>query len=163
MGSTRPTKMDSKKEWVIKVQGKVVQLSNSMVEGIRTSPTKIIGWFNLDLMKAWKFIFPATQESIRDGSLPLSDPTWSNWPNPWWMFLTDRSTPIKRSSPIWKIMLHPYPLLTLCGLIPMVEVTETATVVDTPVIIKLGREHPSRETGFSFPPSKENQLDDGII
>ena len=48
-----------------------------------------MGWFNEDLMKAWKHLFPLTPISMELGSLPLTNPAWFNWENPWWNFLSD--------------------------------------------------------------------------
>ena len=57
---------------------------------VRASPTMIWGWFDLEEMKAWHLIFPLTLESRRLGYLPLSDPAWLEWENPWWIFPSDR-------------------------------------------------------------------------
>ena len=50
--------MEDQKSWAINLKGKIIRLSNSMVNMIRASPTEIMGWFDLDLMQAWKVIFP---------------------------------------------------------------------------------------------------------
>ena len=43
-------------------------------------------------MEAWKFIFPVTPVSIREGFLPLTDPVWMEWDHPWWIFPSDKPT-----------------------------------------------------------------------
>ena len=44
----------------------------------------------MDLMIAWKNIFPLTETSKWLGWLPMKDEAWVNTPNPWWRFLTNR-------------------------------------------------------------------------
>lgn len=60
MDSKPEMKMEDRKQWEINLQGKVIQLSNVNFNMIRASPTKIMGLFDMDLMKAWKVIFPLT-------------------------------------------------------------------------------------------------------
>ena len=57
--------MEDWKSWAINLKGKVIELSNSMVNMICRSPIEIMGWFDLDLMRAWKFIFPLTPTSLQ--------------------------------------------------------------------------------------------------
>ena len=53
----------------------------------------------MDLMQAWKNMFPLTETSKNLGYLPLKEEAWSLIPNPWWRFLTDRPTvPLPRMS-----------------------------------------------------------------
>ena len=61
-------------------------LSPGMLVQIRARLTMIWGWFDPDEMKAWRDIFPITPESRKMGWLPLSDPAWMEWANPWWIF-----------------------------------------------------------------------------
>lgn len=48
-----------------------------------------MGWFNTKLKYAWKFIFSLTEKSVREGGLPITNPTWREATNPWWSFLED--------------------------------------------------------------------------
>ena len=50
----------------------------------------IYGWTDKDLLNSWSFIFPLTEQSKRDGCLPLTHPAWHNTPNPWWRFSLDQ-------------------------------------------------------------------------
>ncbi|KAL4596468.1 hypothetical protein ACB092_12G165900 [Castanea dentata] len=67
----------------------------------------IWGWFEMDLMQAWKNMFPLTETSKNLGYLPLKDEAWSLTLNPWWRFLIDRPavplplmSNLERSEPI---------------------------------------------------------------
>nr|POE91255.1 hypothetical protein CFP56_34577 [Quercus suber] len=51
---------------------------------------EIWGWFDLELMLAWKNMFPLTKESRELGYLPLMNKAWVLTPNPWWRFVIDR-------------------------------------------------------------------------
>ena len=85
-------------EWGIFYKGKIIVISSNTIAEIIASPTHIMGYFEEELMMAWSHIFPLTPESRRNGYLPLSDPAWFNWHNPWWNFLTDR--PSRKESQI---------------------------------------------------------------
>lgn len=69
-----------------------------------------LGWFDLEEMKAWHLIFPLTLESRRLGYLPLSDPAWLEWENPWWIFPSDRLSVTEAKVFNWKA-LSPLSLL----------------------------------------------------
>ena len=56
----------------------------------------------MELKKAWKWIFPLTEVSAREGDLPLSDPAWVMAKNPWWQFLVDISTIEKDRCLVWE-------------------------------------------------------------
>ena len=67
-------------------------VSPSMLAQIKSSPTMIWGWFELEEMQAWKLIFPLNPESKKKGLLPLSNPAWMEWECPWWIFPSDKPT-----------------------------------------------------------------------
>nr|POE51453.1 hypothetical protein CFP56_27189 [Quercus suber] len=127
-------KMEDQKQWEINLHWKVIRLSNANFNMIRASLAEIMGWFDMHLMKAWKVILPFTTISAQIGSLSISDPAWQTWPNPCLIFLSDRPTLAKRNSHIWRIMSHRYPQPTLCGLIPVVNITEWRMMVEAPVM-----------------------------
>ena len=79
-------------EWAILRNGKILVLSKGMLAQVKSNPTMIWGWFDKDEMKAWSHIFPLTPESQKLGCLPLADPAWMDWENPWCIFLSDRPT-----------------------------------------------------------------------
>lgn len=73
----------SKNQWAILRQGKVMALSKEIMAQIKASPTMIWGWYDQDEMVAWSHIFPLTPVSQRLRTLPLSDLAWVEWTNPW--------------------------------------------------------------------------------
>ena len=89
-GKEKPLVSPETQEWGIYYKGKIIVISSTTIAEIKATPTHIMGWFEEELMKAWSHIFPLTPESRRNSSLPLSNPAWFNWHNPWWNFLTDR-------------------------------------------------------------------------
>ena len=64
---------------------------------IQANPTRVMGWYNTEIKKAWKSIFLLTEVSVREGWLPLSDLAWREAKNPWWMFMTDTPSPEERT------------------------------------------------------------------
>ena len=88
-GKGKPVLELEAQEWGMFYKGKVITLSKPTIEGIKAQPTHIMGWFETELMEVWANIFPLTPVSRIQGFLPLSDPTWGQWTNPWWVFLTD--------------------------------------------------------------------------
>ncbi|XP_050247925.1 uncharacterized protein LOC126695284 [Quercus robur] len=95
--------MEGKEKWGILYKGKIIPVSDSTIRWIRQDPTEVWGWFETELMVAWKNIFPLTERSKQLGYLPLKDEAWITTPNPWWRFLTDRppvpSIPMTNSGP----------------------------------------------------------------
>ena len=75
--------MEETNKWTIFYQGKVIPVGNETIQWIRQYPNEICGWFKLELMLAWKNMFPLTEESKRLGYLPLNDEAWVTTPNPW--------------------------------------------------------------------------------
>lgn len=71
-------------QWVINVEGMVVEIPEVVIAEIHVNPTRLMGWFNEKFRKAWKDIFPLTETTVREGGLVLSDPTWIEARNPWW-------------------------------------------------------------------------------
>ena len=65
-------------------------MGDETIRWIKQDPTEVWGWFETDLMVAWKNLFPLTERSNQVGYLPLKDKAWITTPNPWWRFLTDR-------------------------------------------------------------------------
>ncbi|KAL0016457.1 hypothetical protein SO802_003526 [Lithocarpus litseifolius] len=59
---------------------------------IKSDRTEIMGWFEWELMQAWRNPFPLTELSRKTGFLPITNEAWSSTPNPWWRFLMDRPT-----------------------------------------------------------------------
>ena len=84
--------MEARSKWVIFYKGKVIPVGDDTINWIRRDPTEIWGWFEMDLMQAWKNMFPLTETSKNLGYLPLKDEAWSLISNPWWRFLTNRIT-----------------------------------------------------------------------
>ena len=82
--------MEGTNMWAIFYQGKVIPIGEETIKWIRQDPTEIWGWFDLELMIAWKNLFPLTEASKKLGYLPINDEAWALTPNPWWRFLSDR-------------------------------------------------------------------------
>ncbi|KAK7848986.1 putative mediator of rna polymerase ii transcription subunit 37c [Quercus suber] len=51
--------MEGKEKWGICYKGKIIPVSNETIRWIKQDPTEIWGWFELDLILAWKSIFSA--------------------------------------------------------------------------------------------------------
>ncbi|KAF3954929.1 hypothetical protein CMV_019789 [Castanea mollissima] len=88
-------------------KGKAIPIGDNTINWIRRDPMNIWGWFEMDLMQAWKNMFPLTKTSKNLGYLPLKDEAWSLTLNPWWRFLIDRPavplplmSNLERSEPI---------------------------------------------------------------
>nr|POE88887.1 hypothetical protein CFP56_47440 [Quercus suber] len=73
----------------INVEGVVVEIPEVVLDKIPGNPTRVMGWVNNKLRKAWKNIFPLTETSAREGGLDLLDPMWTKARNTWWEFLTN--------------------------------------------------------------------------
>ena len=84
--------MEARNKWAIFYKGKVILVGDDTINWIRRDPTEIWGWFEMDLMQAWKNMFSLTEMSKNLGYLPLKDEAWSLTSNPWWRFLTDQPT-----------------------------------------------------------------------
>ena len=82
--------MEARSKWAIFYKGKVIPVGDDTINWIRRDPTEIWGWFEMDLMQAWKNMFPLTETSKNLGYLPLKDEAWSLISNPWWRFLTNQ-------------------------------------------------------------------------
>ena len=82
--------MTTTKNWAFFYQGKVIPVGEETIKWIRQDPTEVWGWFDLELMIAWKNLFPLIEASKRLGYLPMKDEAWALTPNPWWRFLSDR-------------------------------------------------------------------------
>ena len=65
--------MERKEKWAICYKGKIIPIGDETIKWIRQDPTKIWEWFEMDLMIAWKDLFPLTETSKRLGWLPMKD------------------------------------------------------------------------------------------
>ena len=88
--------------WAIKFQGEVLVIPNIVIDQIKTKPTEVWGWFDVNQKEAWKSIFPLTPGSQELGSLPITDPAWQLWLNPWWRFMMDVQVPMEKWKSIWR-------------------------------------------------------------
>ena len=82
--------MTTTNNWAFFYQGKVIPVGEETIKWIKQDPTEVWGWFDLELMIAWKNLFPLIEASKRLGYLPMKDEAWALTPNPWWRFLSDR-------------------------------------------------------------------------
>lgn len=82
-----------KMKWAINVEGSIMEIPRVITEEIRAQPTHSWGWFNLNLRKAWRLVFPLTPMSAAQGFLHLTEPGWGMMIDPWWKFLSDTSNP----------------------------------------------------------------------
>ena len=71
------------RRWAINVEGTVVEITEVVLAKIHANPTRVWGWSNHKLWRAWKFIFPLTEVGAKEGRLPWSDPAWKEASNPW--------------------------------------------------------------------------------
>ncbi len=101
-----------------------------MLDHIKATPTATLGWYDQELMTAWKNIFPLTTESQRLGSLPFSNPVWQGWPNPWWEFLMDLPAPRVERTLVWRTLPSISAKPLLCELNPSEEIAERQMLVD---------------------------------
>lgn len=60
----------------------VVEIPKIVLAEIHSNSTHTMGWFNASLRKAWRFIFPLTEVSAKEGWLPLTDPALKEAKNP---------------------------------------------------------------------------------
>ena len=51
----------------------MIEISKIVIAKVKANPTHVIGWSDNKLRKAWRLIFPLTEESTRIGHLPLTD------------------------------------------------------------------------------------------
>lgn len=65
-------------------------MGNETIRWIQHDLIEIWGWFDVELMGAWKNLFPLAELNRQVGFLPLNDEVWIITPNLWWRFLTDR-------------------------------------------------------------------------
>nr|POE84594.1 hypothetical protein CFP56_70683 [Quercus suber] len=84
--------MERTHNWAIFYKGKTIPVGDDTIRWIRQDSTEVWGWFDTELMLAWKNMFPLTEISKLVGYLPMEDEAWKLTPNPWWRFLTDRPT-----------------------------------------------------------------------
>uniref|UniRef100_A0A2N9IFC0 CCHC-type domain-containing protein n=1 Tax=Fagus sylvatica TaxID=28930 RepID=A0A2N9IFC0_FAGSY len=61
----------SQQVWGILLRGKIMEVPPMMLDHIRATPTATLGWYDQELMTAWKYIFPLTKESRVLGLLPF--------------------------------------------------------------------------------------------
>ena len=54
--------MEGKENWGIFYKGKVIPVDDTAIRWIKQDPTKVWGWFETDLMVAWKNLFPFNGE-----------------------------------------------------------------------------------------------------
>lgn len=66
-----------------------MEIPKVVLAKIHVNLTRVMGWFNNKLRKAWKNIFPLVEMSAREEGLDLSDWAWMEVRNPWWEFLMD--------------------------------------------------------------------------
>ena len=81
--------MERAEKWAMLYKNKIIPIGDETIKWIRQDPTEIWGWFDLELMLAWKNMFPLTEESREMGYLPLMNKAWELTLNPWWRFVTD--------------------------------------------------------------------------
>ena len=75
--------MEVKEKWAICYKGKVIPVSEETIRWIKQDLTEVWGWFETDLMVAWKNLFPLTERSKQLGYFPMKDDAWIMTPNPW--------------------------------------------------------------------------------
>ena len=88
----------AQERWAIFYKGKIIPIGDTTINMIKRDPTEVMGWFEWELMQAWRNLFPLTDLSRRTGFLPIMDKAWSLTPNPWWRFLMDRPVPPTNTS-----------------------------------------------------------------
>lgn len=81
---------------------------------IHANPTRVVGWFNEKLQKAWKCIFPLAEVSAKESGLLLTDPAWKEAKNPWWQFLTDLLITEEERFLVWESLPQSSPIPILC-------------------------------------------------
>ena len=60
--------------WVLWHKNKAIAIPNEVIAQIRATPTITLGWFDEELMAAWKHILPITPTSVRTGFVRLDHP-----------------------------------------------------------------------------------------
>lgn len=65
--------MEETNKWAIFYREEVKPVGNETIQWIRQYPNEIWGWFELELMLAWKNMFPLMEDDRRLGYLPLND------------------------------------------------------------------------------------------
>lgn len=100
--------------WAINLEGTVIEIPEVVITEIRANPTHVMGWFNIKVRKAWKFIFPLTKESATKGYLPMTGPLWGRILNSWWEFLTDGLLPKEQKTTVWRTIPQILTTLILC-------------------------------------------------
>ena len=96
--------MERAEKWAMFYKNKIIPIGDETIKWIRQDPTEIWGWFDLELMLAWKNMFPLTEKNREMGYLPLMNKAWELTPNLWWRFVTDipaslAPPPLSSSSP----------------------------------------------------------------
>ena len=69
----------------------------------------------MNLRKVWKFIFPLTKVSAKEGWLPLTDLAGGEAKNPWWKFLANVPTPMEDHTLVWETLPQVSPVPLLCN------------------------------------------------
>ena len=59
--------------WTINLEGAVVEIPKIVIAKKGANLTRVMGWFNAKLRKAWKFVFPLTESNVTERSFPLTD------------------------------------------------------------------------------------------
>ena len=85
MGRSNPIRCG----WAIWLRNRLVEVPDEAILQIGASPTKELGWCDVEMGPVWKNIFPITLESRKTRIIPLDHPTWGLTPNPWWSFITE--------------------------------------------------------------------------
>ena len=65
--------MEETNKWAIFYREEVIPVGNETIQWTRQYPNEIWGWFELELMLAWKNMFPLMEDDRRLGYLPLND------------------------------------------------------------------------------------------
>lgn len=99
--------------WAINLEGVVVEIPEEVLAEIKVNPTRTMGWFNKKLLKTWKFIFPLTEMSAKEGGLSLLDPAWKAVKNAWWNFMADLLMTEGERCWVWESLpqISPTPIL----------------------------------------------------
>lgn len=100
---------------------------------IRAKPTHVMGWFNSRLVKVWKFIFPLTAKSVKDGMMALTNLAWKEVLNPWWDFLMDVHSPMEEHRLKWELLPQISPMPILCDMNPSKFLSERRILEDRPI------------------------------
>ena len=63
----------AQERWEIFYKGKIIPIGDTMINMIKRDPMEVMGWFEWELMQAWRNLFPLTDLSHRIGFLPIMD------------------------------------------------------------------------------------------